>query len=298
MKVLHFKWHYLQICLCFVAVLFLAICGITFHLQTKAATADQPEELLYCSEKIDLPILMYHSILKDPKRADTYVLSPEQFETDLKYLKNHGYTTIVMADLIAYVYENQPLPEKPIMITFDDGYYNNYYYVFDILKKYQAKIVLSPIASWSEKFSNTPDPNPNYAHVTWDNLKEMTESGLVEIQNHSYNFHTLTNRKGARINQGESEAAYREIFLADTEKAQNLLKEYVGVTPTVYTYPFGAYCKESEALIKEMGFKGSFITCDKHNTITKDPNCLYKLNRYNRPAHISTEEFMQKTLEK
>ena len=85
MKVLHFKWHYLQICLCFVAVLFLAICGITFHLQTKAATADQPEELLYCSEKIDLPILMYHSILKDPKRADTYVLSPEQFETCLLY---------------------------------------------------------------------------------------------------------------------------------------------------------------------------------------------------------------------
>ena len=63
---------------------------------------------------------MYHSILKDPQRTGDYVISPEQLEKDLIYLQNHGYTTVLLADLIAYVHEGTPLPDKPIVLTFDD----------------------------------------------------------------------------------------------------------------------------------------------------------------------------------
>ena len=69
---------------------------------------------------IKVPIIMYHSLLKERVRQGEYVVSPDAFESDLNYLKTNGYTTIVMQDLINYENKNIPLPSKPIVITFDD----------------------------------------------------------------------------------------------------------------------------------------------------------------------------------
>ncbi len=60
-----------------------------------------------------MPIIMYHSILKDPSAAGDYVISPKLFEADMEYLKDHGYQTVFMQDLIDYVYEDDPLPISP-----------------------------------------------------------------------------------------------------------------------------------------------------------------------------------------
>lgn len=90
---------------------------------------------------IRLPIIMYHSILKS--KTNTFIVSPEQLENDFKYIKEHGYTTITMTNLIEYVYNDLSLPEKPIIITFDDGYYNNFTYLAPLLRKYDMKAVVS-----------------------------------------------------------------------------------------------------------------------------------------------------------
>lgn len=82
------------------------------------------------------------------------------------------------------------------MLTFDDGYYNNYYYALPLLEKYNCKAVISPIASVSEKFTETKDISVTYGHITFDDMKEMSDSGYVEIQNHSYDMHSLKSRKG------------------------------------------------------------------------------------------------------
>ena len=79
------------------------------------------------AEAVDIPIVMYHSVLKDEKYHGKYVISPAELENDILYLKEQGYTTIFMEDLINYT-KGGELPEKPIMLTFDDGYYNNYLY--------------------------------------------------------------------------------------------------------------------------------------------------------------------------
>ena len=79
---------------------------------------------------IEVPIIMYHSILKDSSRSNKYTVTPAVLEEDLKYIKDKGYTTVTIADLISYVYNDTPLPEKPIVLTFDDGHYNNYGYLF------------------------------------------------------------------------------------------------------------------------------------------------------------------------
>jgi len=75
-------------------------------------------------EPVKLTVLMYHFLYNN---SGEHFISPEEFERDLAYLKNNGYTTIGVSDLISFVYENKPLPKKPVMLTFDDGYYNNYY---------------------------------------------------------------------------------------------------------------------------------------------------------------------------
>ena len=131
-------------------------------------------------EGVEIPIVMYHSLLKDEARHGKYVISPAEFENDLQYLKKHGYTTILMSDLIAYT-QGKELPGEPVLLTFDDGYYNNYLYAFELAKQYQCKFVISPIGYYADQYTDTPDENAYYSHATWEELQEMAESGLVEV---------------------------------------------------------------------------------------------------------------------
>ena len=77
---------------------------------------------------IPLPVIMYHSII-DGVAEEKYIVSSQTIENDLKYLKENGYTAVLSADLVEYIENDKPLPEKPVMITLDDGYYNNMEYL-------------------------------------------------------------------------------------------------------------------------------------------------------------------------
>ena len=209
------------------------------------------------TDGVAVPVIMYHSILPDEKRQGDYVITPSQFEGDLQYLKENGYTTVVVADLIAYVREGKPLPDKPVMLTFDDGYYNNYHYAHPLLQRYGMRAVLSPIGIWSEHYSTHPSEcdRDNYSHLTWEQLRQMARSGVWEIQHHSYDLHHLdSGGKGAAKRKGESEAGYRLRLTDDLSTAQRLFTEQVGVTPTCFAYPFGAYSTASQGVLEQMGF--------------------------------------------
>lgn len=246
---------------------------------------------------IPVPIIMYHSVLKSAKKQTKYIVTPSQLESDLLWLKNNGYTTVFIGDLINYVYNNVDLPEKPVVITFDDGYYNNLTYLYPLLTKYNMKASISLVGSYSEEFSKTMDLNPAYAHLTWDNVKQMQESGLVEFLNHSYNMHSNDVRKGSSIIKGEDKDKYKALFTSDVMKLQELLSLNCGITPQAYTYPFGYICSEAESILKELGFLATLSCYEKVNYITKDPNCLYQLRRFNRSSTLSTEGFMKKIVE-
>lgn len=243
-----------------------------------------------------LPILMYHSVLEEPGRQGQYVVSPALLESDLQWLQENGYETVVMQDLIDYVDDGRALPEKPVMLTFDDGYYNNYKYAYPLLRQYGMRAVLSPVVSWSEKYSEKDADHVIYSHATWEELREMSDSGVMEIQNHSYDMHYCTagKRKGTLKQATETAAGYRATLREDLETAQRKLTEVLGKTPTTFTYPYGAMCAEAETVIQELGFRATLSCESRINFITKSPDCLTALGRYLRPAGVSTAAFMKK----
>ena len=260
-------------------------------LYSNASTKDE-------QEVIKLPIIMYHSILKDKSRSGKYIITPDTLEQDLKYIASNGYTSITMTDLINYIYNNEPLPKKPIIITFDDGYYNNFGYAIPILKKYNMRAVISIVGEYTNRYSKTGEENLNYSYMRWEDIKAAMQEGVVEFQNHTYNMHGNTKgRNGSARKNGETLEQYRKSFTSDILKLQEEFKKNTNYEPNTYTYPFGMVSKESNDMVKEMGFKASLSCTSGVNIITKDTNCLYLLKRNNRPSGVSTEAFFKKLLD-
>lgn len=246
-----------------------------------------------------VPIIMYHNILKTNKKDGRFIITASQLEEDLAYLEKSGYSTVVMDDLVNYVYNNKPLPEKPIVLTFDDGYYNNYVYAYPLLKKHNFRGVLSIIGYYTDMYSENGEKNEKYSHVTWDDVKEMTSSGVIEIQNHSYNLHSLDKgRNGSKKKKGESKEAYGKMLSEDLGKLQSEIKEHLEITPSTYTYPFGSVSEDSYKIVKDMGFKCS-LSCESGiNVVSKDKNCLYMMKRCIRTPSSSVEQILNKICEK
>ncbi len=255
----------------------------------------QAETVSATESFVKLPIIMYHSISKDTKQQGQYVIDPQRLEDDLNTLKEKGYTAITVQELIDYTENDKKLPDKPIMITFDDGYYNNYLYAYPLLKEYKCKAVISPIAYYTEQYSKASETlSPSYSHCTWKQLEEMQKSGYVELQNHSYNLHGQNERLGIQQKKGESKESYRELVVRDLSTAQEMFKSNLSYTPTAFVYPFGIMSNNSEEIIRDMSFKCSLICEERVNTITKNKESLYMLGRFLRTNDITSEELFSK----
>lgn len=243
---------------------------------------------------VRVPILMYHSILKDGARQGKYVISPDVLGADLDYLKKEGYETITVSDLLAYVDGSGQLPAKPVMITFDDGYYNNYVYAYPLLKDRGMRAVISIIGYQTDLFSQNGQENAYWSHLKLEHLSAMQD--VIEVQNHSWNLHEYGERRGCLRRRGEDQSSYANFLRQDTEQTQELLTEAGLPTPQCYTYPFGACSDESEQILKDMGFLCTLGCEERVNTVTRDPECLYEMGRFNRPTGMSTAAYMKKAL--
>ncbi len=243
----------------------------------------------------ELPVIMYHSILKDTHSTGKYVVTPKSFEEDLKFFADRGYKSVSAKEVIGFVNGENDLPEKPYLLTFDDGSYNNLTYVLPLLEKYDAYAVIGIVGSYSEKFSELDEANPAYSYLRWCDIKDMEKSGRVEFANHSYNFHSYDhNRMGARIKKGENKAEYQRIFLEDTLKTHNLLADNCQIDTKIYTYPFGSYCTESEDILKENGYIMTFTCNEGINIIGQNAEDLKLLKRFNRHGLLTTADFFER----
>lgn len=249
------------------------------------------------NDAVRLPIIMYHSILKDKAQAGKFVLSPVALAADLDYLSAHGYETIQVRDLVRYADGLADLPPKPIMLTFDDGFFNNYQYAYPLLKERGMKAVISVIGTEIERFTESGQENTYWSYLTADRLREMQQDGVFEIQNHSYDLHENEARRGCLRMRGENLKSYRALLLADTERVQTFLSRHDLPLPTAYAYPFGMYSRETEEIIQSLGFLCTMTHEEKINTIRRDQESLYRLGRFGRPAGISSGAFFGGILE-
>lgn len=248
------------------------------------------------AETVPLPVIMYHHISKDPKRLGDYIISPETFQGDMEYLRSHGYTTISIQQLLSYTKGETSLPEKPILITFDDGQSSFGAYALPILKEYHMCAVLAIVGRSADEYTENGDHNINYCYFTWPELAEMSSSGYVELASHTYDLHSLKTRQGCKIKKGESLTEYAAIFNQDLQLNETRFLSYLGEKPIAFAYPYGIHCKEAKQILCNRGYCVLFNCNERVNQLTGDPEELLSLCRFNRPNSMNREQFFQKLI--
>lgn len=257
--------------------LIVVVCSLVFRPAGAPAVSEE--------KGIALPVLMYHQVLDLPSKLGKYVVSPAELESDMKLLTDMGFETVTVNDLIDFCDGKRNLPKKPVMLTFDDGYETDYINVFPLLQKYNMKAVFSVVGSYAEKYSEPNiDKHINYAHLSWDEMREMSKSGLCEFQNHSYDMHSLNGRRGALKKRGEDSEHYLKVMEEDIKHSQTLFYDNLGFAPRCFTYPFGSENDALREIIASHGFSASLGTYEKINMLTGARDELYDIRRYNR-AH-------------
>lgn len=242
----------------------------------------------------ELAVVMYHNILKSSK--GTYTVSPAQLASDLAAYETAGYETVFPSEIVAFVCGEGDLPENPLLLTFDDGRYNNMYYGLPLLEKYGAKAAFYPVGAFSAFSTDSGDhSNPNYSHLTWAQMGELAASGRVELGSHSYNMHRYSPRFGVKRMKGETTAAYRRALAEDTGRMQDAILRATGVLPLSYAFPFGEYSDEATAVIRSFGVR-VFFTCNEGvSTVRRGaPDTLLRLRRVNRDGALDSAEVTEK----
>lgn len=182
-------------------------------------------------------VLMYHMIGNEPGNAA--IMTEANLRIQMNYLRDHGYHPITMQELYDYVTKGAPLPEKPVCITFDDGYLDSYIIVYPLMKEYGFPWTL---------FLITDDVGKPYNRMTWDQLREMANSHTVTIANHTLShpkLHNLATR------------AEKEKEIVEANKA---LKYQLGVDNVWLAYPYGDYDDEIIDICKKAGIKMAVTT--------------------------------------
>ncbi|WP_333871605.1 polysaccharide deacetylase family protein [Desulforamulus putei] len=201
-------------------------------------------------------ILNYHHLDPNPRTSST--ISPRLFAEHMKYLKDHGYHVISLQQLKNYLlaprtkgagnghHGNIALPDRAVVITFDDGYASFYEYAYPVLKEYGFPSTMFTIVG---KVSNSPNEIPK---LTWQQVKELAATGLVDFQSHTYDMHYLVGKKSALI------AEHPQKVQKDLHMSRDVLSFHTGRFVDAIAYPFGHYNPSLIHIARQEGFKLGF----------------------------------------
>lgn len=271
-------------------------------------TADTPEDYFLnvlsptalSADEIStqVPILMYHHLSEDITNSE--MVSPEQFEAQIRALSEAGYTGVSFDELQAYVLRSEPLPEKPVVITFDDGYRSNYTLAYPILQKYGMKATIFAVGV---SFGTDHYKDTDYAitpHFGAAEAAEMTASGLISIQSHTYDMHQWPPYEtGSAVRENilqlssESEEAYVQALTEDFTRSRALLEDATGRPVDVLAYPAGQYSTLTQVTLQSLGVHVTLSTNPGINTVVKGlPQTLYAMLRFGITEDISPEALL------
>lgn len=235
---------------------------------------------------VTVPVLTYHNVVAVNYSESTSNVTYEKFKNDLEALKREGYSTILFKDLYAYLKHGVPLPPKPVLLTFDDGYWSNYEYVYPLLLKMDMKASFFVIGWSVGESAKLTDHALIIPHFSWNNAGEMVKSGHVEIQSHTHDLHDLPGMSSGygRLNgygllkmKAEKDGDYRHRVEEDLLLSVSEIIENVGVEPLVLSYTFGAHDKKAEKIVHRF-FSGS-VTTKKEVREYRSQRDLYEIPR-------------------
>ncbi len=222
-----------------------------------------------------LPVLMYHAFgtAEECAAGGKYdgngsILSIDKFREQMKWLSEQGYQGIFVSELLEYLSAGVLPPDKSVVMTFDDGYQDNYTDAYPILKEYGLKGNIAPVMMGSIRATDgLNDREPVYPRVTFPELREMIDSGVFEVGSHSYDGHgtfQIGSRTGyffmnpkikPRTDVFESEEEFYTPIRDDLILSKRVLAERLDIAdPPYFVYPYGRYTKELEQEINRLGF--------------------------------------------
>ncbi len=209
------------------------------------------------------PILVYHYVEYVQDEKDTIRKSlnivPSVFTAQVETLKNAGYTFITPKEIAEILDGRKKLPQKPIVLSFDDGYRDFYTDVFPILKKYNIKSIIYVVSGFLDK--------PNYLLI--EQLKEIAESGLVEIGAHTVNHAVL---KGIPL----------EMAKYEIEESKKQLENLLNISVVSFAYPHGQFDNQVINLIKDAGFRSAVTTTHGFEINHENKYSLYRIHPGNK----------------
>ncbi|KEF42903.1 MAG: polysaccharide deacetylase [Cyanobium sp. CACIAM 14] len=232
----------------------------------------------------ELVVLAYHEIAEPPQAlmAD-YATPPATFEAQMGWLVSHGYHFVSVDQVLAARRGGPRLPEHPVLLSFDDGYRSVYTAAFPVLRRYRAPAVVAVVGRWLEPESGRvrfgDEEIARDRLLSWQELRTLQASGLVEVASHSYDLHHGVNGNpqlnsmpaaSTRLytpGQGyESEGAYRERLRADLKANADLLQRRLGHRPRVMVWPYGRYNATASAVAASLGMPVGLSLDDGANT--------------------------------
>lgn len=262
----------------------IAVAALAVLLFTAGATAVCAQE-----EDLRLPIVMYHDLTSNPLEQDDYTLSVEQLEKDLIAFEEHGFTPVSLSAVLHYVLDGGALPEKPVLLVFDDGYRSFFTGALPLLQEHQMPAAVSVIGRQAEEAVHETCS----AFMSWEELKQLADCGLVELISHSADLHVYCRRSGLARLPCESEAEYERVVLEDLQRMADLCEAAGVQLQPAFAYPYGSLEPLAEPLLKQQGMLATLTSEEYVNLLTHDAQCLYLMGRLNRSGHLTTEEVLR-----
>lgn len=214
------------------------------------------------AEEIKVPVLLYHHISEDFDDTNAIsIISPSDFRLHMTAIKTQ-YTPISLREYVEFVNcedGSKYIPNNPIIVTFDDGYSSNYEIAFPILKELNIPATIFVVTDTVG--ARAGEGKVNYSHFTWEEAKEMQDSGLIEIQSH-------TNDHVKMGPLGRDERAY------ELRKSKYLIEKNLGTVCDMFAYPYGSYDDESIELARLAGYNVQILVGDNTTELDYEVNLV------------------------
>ncbi|MFZ3171373.1 MAG: polysaccharide deacetylase family protein [Carboxydocellales bacterium] len=228
---------------------------------------------------LSVPILMYHKVSPD-LRAGGYGLrvSPDNFEQQIKLLADLGYQSVNLGEVVAFLRQGRPIPEKSVVITFDDGYRDNFYWARPILLKYGFRATFFLVSERVGK-TNTWDQakgSPHLELLNTEEIRTMVEEGF-QFGAHSRTHTRLTDLSAAKAKD-------------QIAGSKGYLEKTLGVPINYFCYPYGRYNKLIVDLVRKSGYAAALTTAQ--GRVRRGDNIM-TLKRIRITGQYNQTDFLQ-----